>query len=266
MKNCFSKIFALAAVCCGSVGIMACGDGENGTSAKDDDKELSSSSVVENSSSSEEPESSSDAEEKSSSSVAEELSSSSSAEAVSKGLKWTVSLNEDVEYGKLVDERDDHEYRTVTIGSQVWMAENLNYKEESYKNYCYDNKEVNCSVAGRLYTWKSALRACPSDWHLPSREEWQTLLNEAGEDAAEKLKSSTGWSYSSGTDALGFGAYPTGYRHIDGDFYQASGIAWFWAEDQFEKTEEYYSISIMGSIALRNENEYYGFSVRCIKD
>ena len=73
------------------------------------------------------------------------------------------------------------------------MAENLNY--ETKDSYCYENDPANCEKYGRLSTWEAALNACPPGWHLPSREEFETLVaNVGGSDIAGiNLKSTTGW-------------------------------------------------------------------------
>jgi len=74
-------------------------------------------------------------------------------------------LNPDVEYGELFDDRDNHVYRTLKLGDQVWMAQNLNYAADS--SYCLGNDPANCDVYGRLYPWYVAvgktLEECPQD-------------------------------------------------------------------------------------------------------
>jgi uncharacterized protein (TIGR02145 family) len=76
-------------------------------------------------------------------------------------------------------------YKAVTIGGKAWMTENLNIKTGG--SQCYDKKESNCDKYGRLYTWNAAKKACPSGWHLPSREEWQSLVDIAGGSAASRI-------------------------------------------------------------------------------
>jgi len=99
-------------------------------------------------------------------------------------------------------------FKTVKIGNQTWMAENLNVKTGN--SWCYGNDNANCKKYGRLYDWETALKACPSGWHLHSIEEWYVLLNYAGGDGV-RLKSTNGWvTGENGTDEYGFTALPGG--------------------------------------------------------
>ncbi|MGG8497287.1 FISUMP domain-containing protein [Tenacibaculum sp. TC6] len=76
----------------------------------------------------------------------------------------------------IIDEHDSQEYPIIKIGDDWWMATNLNFKSD--ESYCLENEEVNGNKYGRLYTWKSSLTACPKGWHLPSKKEWEKMLNE----------------------------------------------------------------------------------------
>ncbi|MBR4784719.1 MAG: fibrobacter succinogenes major paralogous domain-containing protein [Fibrobacter sp.] len=116
------------------------------------------------------------------------------------------------EIGSMTDSRDGQTYKTVKIGNQVWMAENLNFKTDS--SWCYKDEESNCQKYGRLYSWNAARGACPAGWHLPSKVEFDTLFKAVGgtqdkenekkwRGAGSKLKSTSGWE--SSAKGLAFG-------------------------------------------------------------
>lgn len=170
--------------------------------------------------------------------------------------------------GTLVDKRDGKTYKTVRIGNQTWMAENLNNKIEN--SYCYDKKKSNCAKYGRLYTWNAAKNACPSGWHLPSKEEFEALFYSVGGEyiAGKKLKSKGGWKNGSkGTDAFGFSALPAGYRRSDENFYNEGSNADFWCSTLAGNYAYYIYLSHDYDDAdIGTNGKNYAFSVRCVKD
>ena len=172
----------------------------------------------------------------------------------------------------ITDSRDGQIYKTVKIGSQIWMAENLNYETEN--SYCYDDRMSNCLKYGRLYTWTAALDACPAGWHLPDSAEWKMLIDTLGgaTAAALSLKSKSGWyfgssRYGDGTDSLGFSALPAGMRNGDGDsVYVGIGMsAFFWSSTDIVSSFAY-GMSLDSSFILDERRKKNAYSVRCVKD
>jgi uncharacterized protein (TIGR02145 family) len=175
--------------------------------------------------------------------------------------------------GILTDSRDGQTYKTVKIGNQVWMAENLRFKIDD--SWCYENSEENCGKYGRLYDWNTAKTICPAGWHLPSREEWVVLGTSAGKVSAGKaLKSTYGWadykgSQGNGTDVFGFSALPGGFRDAVGGFYDGvNGGAWWTASDGYSGGA-YSWCMLYGRdyVAERDDiHKGWGLSVRCVAD
>jgi uncharacterized protein (TIGR02145 family) len=169
--------------------------------------------------------------------------------------------------GTFTDKRDGKTYRAVVIGGKTWMAENLNY--ETGKSWCYDNKESNGNKYGRLYDWKTAMKVCPSGWHLPSRAEWDGLVGVAGgkTTAGKKLKSTSGWNGNGNvTDDYGFSALPGGLRYTGGYFSNAGDYGYWWSATEYDATIAYGRY--MGYYDRVNESTYYkesGFAVRCVR-
>jgi uncharacterized protein (TIGR02145 family) len=109
-------------------------------------------------------------------------------------------------YGKFTDPRDGKIYKTVKIGNQVWMAENLAYKTQK-GSWAYNNDENNAKIYGYLYEWEAANNACPPGWHLPTKAEWETLISNLGSEPGNKMKSTRVEEHSCvGTNQSGFGA------------------------------------------------------------
>ena len=167
---------------------------KSSSSSKKDDKSSSShkessscSSTTSDKSSSSIILSSDSHEETSSSSLVIVSSSSESVKSSSSGKASWAYLNPAISYGEMIDERDGQVYKTVVIGEQTWMAENLNFETES--SYCYNDSAKYCDKYGRLYTWESAKNVCPTDWHLPTQTEWSSLLSTV--KSADWLKSDT---------------------------------------------------------------------------
>lgn len=185
-----------------------------------------------------------------------------------------------------VKDADGNKYPTTEIGLQIWMAKNLNVNVEG--SWCYDNDPANCEKYGRLYTWDAAMKACPSGWHLPSKEEFEAFLEAVklrteqivtqkklnaeplknGEDMFYNHLRDASWN--DGFDSFGFSALPA---HGLGSY------AYYWSstEDMEEAYEGFflisrvvaYKLSIGGDrarVESSGNTEDKGFSVRCVKD
>ncbi len=161
-----------------------------------------------------------------------------------------------INYGVFIDWRDGKEYKTIKIGTQVWMAENLNYRTPDGTSRCYptsgntsltDRDNTNCDIYGRLYNWNTAMNGatsstavpngvrgvCPAGWHLPSESEYEELNKAVGREkvAGKKLKTTSGWNNNgNGTDEFGFSALPGGYGYSAGYFGNVGDSgSWWWS-------------------------------------
>jgi uncharacterized protein (TIGR02145 family) len=174
------------------------------------------------------------------------------------------------EIGQDTDPRDGIVYKTVTIGNQVWMAENLAYAPSSGNYWAYDNDNSNVETYGYLYDWQTARNVCPNGWHLPSDAEWTELTDFLGgvSVAGDKLKKAgTTWgSYEGTTNESGFTALPGGRRGID--YFDDIGIygAW-WSATQNGSHAWMRGMFSNNSYVDRGSGPMnHGFSVRCVKD
>jgi len=184
----------------------------------------------------------------------------------SDGVYW----NQNISYGMFTDDRDGNVYRTVTIGLQEWMAQNLNFN--SLNSTCNDLNPDYCEVYGRLYIFEDAIAACPTDWHLPSGSEWGELVSYiGGRYNGFKLKVPSYWpSDAAANDEYGFGVLPGGY-YDGGTLFLPGWAARFWTSTE-ESSEKYYTYHMQSD----DDKLYYwslhttvdiGYaSVRCLKN
>lgn len=212
---------------------------------------------------------------------------------------WLYPIENTVK-GTLVDSRDGKVYKTVAIGEQVWMAENLNFAGAD-SSFCYNDSSENCEKYGRLYVWYEAVNQgsadyeqffediynektdariqgiCPDGWHLPRLEEW-LLLNryslELGNDNYPLYADGYWYWGRHGSDPLGFTALPAGKRDEKNGEYSDIGVAaYFWTPDKGAYLNVYSVVKMKGMFYMNpkyyhiNDEPYSSaLSVRCVKN
>jgi uncharacterized protein (TIGR02145 family) len=212
--------------------------------------------------------------------------------------KTTAVFNPDVTYGTMTDQ-DGNVYKTVTIGTQTWMAENLRttkyndgtnipnviddnkwgaLKTGAYCNYNNTTSTNTIATYGRLYNWYAVNtgKLAPDGWHVPTDADWKELTDYLGGEnvAGGKLKETgtTHWNSpnTGATNETGFTALPGGYRsaYLGGTFNYVSDDGYWWST-------AHYSASFAGarrinfSVSNFSRDKYFkfmGYTVRCIRD
>jgi uncharacterized protein (TIGR02145 family) len=165
--------------------------------------------------------------------------------------------------GRIInDARDGNTYGVIRIGSQLWLNKNALYHLPD--SWCPGGTEANCQMLGRLYTWPSALQACPAGTHLPSDAELKTLENTVQGDSAF-LKSPKNGGIS-GARALGFNAQPGGFREPDGTYHNLEQEATLWSATEKNKDNAFKRWILMDgrSIQRIDRPKATGYQVRCI--
>jgi len=217
-------------------------------------------------------------------------------------MSFTTKLNEiifnpSLTYG-IVTDIDGNEYKTITIGTQTWMAENLrstkynsgdligtttpstlDIRSESSPKYqwAYDGDESNVANYGRLYTWYVATdsrNVCPTAWHLPTDAEWSTLTTFLGGEwqagGSMKETSTAHWKSpnTGATNETGFTALPGGFRDGDGDFVDIGGYGHWWSSTIGDNNHpwERCLLYVQPEVNRARFNKEGGFSVRCVRD
>ncbi len=212
----------------------------------------------------------------------------------------------DAGYNGTVSDTEGNVYLTIKIGSQIWMAENLNVgtmingsssmiDNGTIEKYCYDDITANCDIYGGLYQWNEMMQytttesiqgICPTGWHLPSDDEIKTLEMTLGMTQAEAdmtgYRGTDQGSQLGGNEPLwtdgsldenatfgssGFTGLPGGYRHPSGSFANQSYYAYYWSSSESGGSAWNRDLYYLIPKVLRlGSPKSYGFSVRCVQD
>lgn len=207
-------------------------------------------------------------------------------------------LNPDITYGTVTDLRDLQSYKTITIGDQTWMAENLNYADSVTtpsllgRSNCYGDSLKNCEIYGRLYSWTAAIDSvelskqglncgdhalcempenvqgiCPEGWQLPKLKDFQTLIQHIGTKFTDypglKLKSKVSWKAGgNGTDVYGFSLASADHKDAP---------LWI-AESKASNSGDGYVYAHYFNLSYNSDSQGFGiqgtshkYSVRCLK-
>jgi uncharacterized protein (TIGR02145 family) len=174
--------------------------------------------------------------------------------------------------GTFTDSRDKRTYKTIKIGSQTWLAENLNFDAKDskcYKDNNFPNETINCSKSGRLYNWETAKNACPAGWHLPRDAEWAELTGVVGGEhaAGTALRAKSGWSKDGGEDKFGFAALPGGSSYSSTSFLDYSDFAKFWSLTEDGSIKAWYRRLYSNSAGIVRDSEKKDnmLSIRCVQ-
>jgi uncharacterized protein (TIGR02145 family) len=185
------------------------------------------------------------------------------------GLAIFCLSNYSQETGTFTDQRDGKVYKTVKIGTQWIMAENLVYKPSKGNYWAFKFENSNIDKYGYLYDWETAKKIVPSGWHLPSKEEWETLFNTLGPDSLA-VGNSLKEGGSSGFNALYGGFYIPGTSSYPGAFsYPEGSLACFWTSSKSGSASvwsiNYFASNNKVKIA-KNFTNSVGMSVRLFRD
>jgi len=191
---------------------------------------------------------------------------------------------------------DISKYKTKQIGTQNWMAENLNYAVAGSKCGSDDGKlkeenTSNCDTYGRLYNWVTAMNLpascnssscsgqikakhqgiCPSGWHIPSQDDWDVLKTAVGgaSTAGTELKATSGWNASgNGQDTYGFSALPGGLAYSSDNFDNVGLTGLWWSATEYRASDAYYQVMSYNyaNVSSGSSGKFVLYSVRCVQD
>jgi len=154
------------------------------------------------------------------------------------------------------------------------MAENIAYAPSNGNYYAYNNNNIFVSTYGYLYDWPTAINIAPDGWHLPSKEEWQELINCLGgaDGAGGKMKEEGNAHWvdpnTGANNSSGFTGLPGGLRDSNGNYNGLNGLGSFWYATAFGSNAAW-ALKLdkdTETADIYSSNKIYGMSVRCVKD
>jgi uncharacterized protein (TIGR02145 family) len=207
-----------------------------------------------------------------------------------------MQLDASAQTALLIRDIDGFQYQTARLGTQTWMAQNLNVTQfrngdpipeaqtaeewrkanlEGTPAWCYyKNDPENAAIYGKLYNWYAITDPrgiAPQKWHVPNQEEWNRMINFLGgkQKAGPSLKSSSGWNKGgNGSNQSNFMALPGGSRDENGSFLGMGNYGYFWTAQEQAAYNAWgcdlgYSYTQINRFSYQKGN---GFSVRCVRD
>lgn len=199
------------------------------------------------------------------------------------------------EYDTLTDARDGIQYKTIQIGSQKWMAENLRYAYFDNDGVsCKNGTKSSCDSLGRFYSWAEAMDSlnsgcgvdnllfctrgkyavpkhfrgvCPEGWRIPTKEDWDILINYAGGTDSAGIRLMTDKNWFGGLDSFGFDVLPTGLppHEIYKENYGSENHAYFWAVSENDRVALFLSTGGVVFYGVSGDLSFPRLSVRCIE-
>jgi uncharacterized protein (TIGR02145 family) len=204
----------------------------------------------------------------------------------------------------MVSDVEGYLYKTVLIGNQVWMSENLRTKKYNDNSdvtlvtdgtawagliteaYCFYNNDeaINKPLYGALYNWFAVDKGnlCPTGWHVPTDAEYKALeihlgmdqtqadaFGDRGTDQGAQMKNTTGWATSeNGTNTSGFSAVPGGFRYYGGSFFNMGTLTYFWTGIESSASDAFQRrLDGSKNTVLRERTlKQAGKYVRCLKN
>ena len=167
------------------------------------------------------------------------------------------------------DKRDGTEYSIVTVSGITWMAENLKFKAIKGANL-FEGDSNNLEAYGLLYDWETAMKVCPSGWHLPSGEEFRNLTN--------FFEHTDNWENKK-SDSSYFAIQLGGFQDYEKTFSEMDESGYYWTSTEYNKNSaEYFSYLLIDGMKIIDISRHVDiadihgteklnkYSVRCVKD